>query len=32
MESATNVKLDEALFMWFVQKRNLGDPISGLVL
>lgn len=26
MESATNVKLDEALFMWLVQKRNLGDP------
>jgi len=28
MKSATNVKLDEILFMWFVQKRNFSDPVS----
>lgn len=32
MKSAANIKLDEALFLWFVQQRNLGVPKSGPVL
>jgi len=29
-KSVTNVKLDEALFTRFIQKRNLGDHITGI--
>ncbi|XP_060845567.1 jerky protein homolog-like [Rhopalosiphum padi] len=32
MKCAANVKLDEALFLWYVQNRNLGNPISGPIL
>lgn len=32
MKSATNDKLDKALFLWFLQKKTLGEPISGPTL
>lgn len=32
VKSATNVALDEAVFLWFLQKRNEGIPISGPIL
>lgn len=32
MKNATNVQLDKVLLMWFVQKRNLGNPMLGPIL
>lgn len=32
MKQAKNVQLEEALFMWFIQRRSRGDPISGPLL
>lgn len=32
MKITTNGKLDEAFFLWLVQKRNLGNPILGHIL
>lgn len=32
MRKATNESLDEALFLWFLQKRSEGVPISGPIL
>ena len=32
MKAAKDTKLDEAVAMWFVQKRSEGVPISGPIL
>lgn len=32
MRKADNDQLDEAVFLWFVQKRSQGIPVSGLLL
>ena len=32
MRLADNEKLDEAVYLWFIQKRSLGIPVSGVVL
>ncbi len=29
MKSAENEKLEEAVYVWFIQCRSKGDPISG---
>ena len=29
---ADDEKLDEAVYLWFIQKRSLGIPVSGVVL
>ncbi|XP_033209583.1 tigger transposable element-derived protein 2-like isoform X2 [Belonocnema kinseyi] len=32
MKSADNVELEAALFKWFIQKRDSGQPISGMMI
>ncbi|XP_042911252.1 jerky protein homolog-like [Parasteatoda tepidariorum] len=32
MKAATNKDLESAVFMWFLQQRSLGNPISGPIL
>ena len=32
MRLANDEKLDEAVYLWFIQKRSLGIPVSGVVL
>ena len=32
MKTAQDTKLDKAVYMWFIQERNRGQPISGPLL
>ena len=32
MRLADDEKLDEAVYLWFIQKRSLGIPVSGVIL
>ena len=32
MRLAKDEKLDQALYLWFAQKRGIGMPISGTIL
>ena len=32
MKLASDTKLDDALYLWFAQKRSQGEPISGPIL
>lgn len=32
MRLADDEKLDEAVYLWFIQKRSLGIPVTGVVL